>query len=84
MPCLDSDGRLTAVAERVLGAAASRGGSLDADAVASAADVPLYRARASLRELASAGLVLAEGSGYRIAPAGERLLRAAAAAPRTG
>lgn len=83
MPCVNADGTLTEVAERVLRAAASRGVVNDAD-VAALAGVPLYRARASLRELGAAGLVAAEGGSYRLSAAGEQLLRATEVEPRTG
>lgn len=84
MPCVNADGTLTEVADRVLRAAASRGGVVSDADVAAAAGVPLYRARASLRELAAAGLVGAEGTSYRLAPAGEKLLHATEVEPRTG
>lgn len=84
MPCVAADGTLNVVAERVLRSAAERGGTLSAEDVSALAGVPLYRARASLRELAAAGLVVGESSGYRLAPAGDQLLRASNVEPRTG
>lgn len=76
MPCINADGSLTVVGELVLGSA--HAGDLDPGSAARAAGVPLYRARASLRELAAAGLIAADdGTRYRITPAGEALLRSA-------
>lgn len=76
MPCLNADGSLTAVAERVLGGALD--GDIDPESAARAAGVPLYRARASLRELAAAGLIAAaDEKRYRITLAGEALLHGA-------
>lgn len=75
MPCVNADGSLTTVGERVLGAA--RGALLDAESVARTAQVALYRARASLRELSAAGLLAERGGKYYITPAGEALLTGA-------
>lgn len=76
MPCIGPDGTLTPVAAEVLRAAGGAAGAT-ADDIARVAGVPLYRARASLRELVDAGLLAADAGRYRATPAGSaRLARA--------
>lgn len=60
MACLNPDGTLTVVAAAVLGALEADG--LEEAELAAAAALPLWRLRASLRELAGAGL-LADRTG---------------------
>jgi len=82
MPCVNADGTLTPVAERVLRSLRAPGVMRTADEVAREAAVPLYRSRASLRELEGAGLVVLDGSAYRLTPAGAAKLDAPVPAGR--
>jgi len=82
MPCVNADGTLTPVAERVLRSMHAPGATRTPDEVAREAAVPLYRARASLRELDSAGFVALDGSAYRLTPAGAAKLDAPVPAGR--
>lgn len=77
MACIDEKGAVTAVAARVLQAVADEGGATAED-VARLAALPLFRARASLRELASEGLVGADGDRHRVTERGRALLGARA------
>ena len=67
MPCIDDKGTLSPVAERLLRAMAD-GHSWSAVDVARAAELPLFRVRATLRELAAEELVSpAEPDAFRLA-----------------
>lgn len=74
MACVNPDGSLTPIAIQVLRGIASQHAGATADAIARAAGVPVYRARASLRELHHAGLVEDEGTSHRITDAGRARL----------
>lgn len=75
MACLNPDGTLTIVARAVLTALARPAVAAE---VARRAGVPLYRARASLREMGGHRLVDAEGDGeaavWRLTEAGTEAL----------
>lgn len=68
MACVNADGTLTAVAERVLRALLDD--VLTPEEIARATEIPLYRARASLRELAAAGYLAEDAGGWRLTDAG--------------
>lgn len=72
MACVNPDGTISAVAGKVL-VAADQGA--DERAMAEAAGVPVYRVRASLRELVQAGLLTQADGAWAVTDAG----RAAAA-----
>lgn len=74
MPCVNADGTLTPVAIQVLRGMEFLHGANSADAIARAAGIPVYRARASLRELQHAGLVADEGTAHRLTEAGRARL----------
>lgn len=74
MACVNPDGTLTPVAVQVLRGMASLHAASNVDAIARAAGLPVYRARASLRELQNAGLVADEGTAHRITEAGRSRL----------
>jgi hypothetical protein len=65
MPCVNSDGSLTPVAAQVLGALATVEAPGADDVVARAVALPVYRVRATLRELQAAGLI-EEVKGRRV------------------
>jgi DNA-binding IclR family transcriptional regulator len=67
MACLNPDGTLTAVARRVLTALEPPAADQE---VAQRADLPLYRVRASLREMGTAKLVATDGDSFRITEIG--------------
>lgn len=69
MGCIDPDGTVTVAARAVLRALASGGTAED---VARAAAMPLYRVRASLRELVAAGLVIEASGQYTLTGSGQR------------
>lgn len=69
MACINADGTLTPVASGVL-RAVNAAAEASAEEVSRVAGVPLYRARASLRELVDAGLLAEEGGRYRVSEAG--------------
>lgn len=71
MACVDPEGRLSPVARKVLAAIA---GGADVPEVAQLAAVPVFRVRASLRELAEAGLLESEGATFRLTEAGRAAL----------
>lgn len=71
MACVQPDGSLTAVARKVL--RAIEGGAALAEA-AREAGVPVYRVRASLRELTEAGLVRADGERWEVTDEGRAAL----------
>lgn len=71
MACINSDGSLTLVARDVLGA-------LDQprviEEIRDIAHQPVYRVRASLREMGELGLVVKTDDGYSITEAGRAKL----------
>ncbi|HEX5972679.1 MAG TPA: FaeA/PapI family transcriptional regulator [Gemmatimonadaceae bacterium] len=76
MPCVNADGSLTPVAAQVLGALASVPAPATTDAVANAAELPLYRVRSTLRELQLAGLVAEVDANRVLTPEGRARLAA--------
>ena len=79
MPCVNADGSLTPVAAKVLGARAALDGDGADDAVARATNLPLYRVRATLRELELAGLIADVDANRVLTPEGRAKLAAATA-----
>lgn len=71
MACVNPDGTLTTVARGVLRAIAD--GSALGD-IAADVGLPLYRVRASLRELTEAGFVLREGEALTVTRTGAEAL----------
>ena len=78
MACVATDGSLTAVAAQVLGALATAAAPGAEDVVAGAAGLPIYRVRATLRELEREHLVEDVGGVRVLTPAGRAKLDAAA------
>jgi DNA-binding IclR family transcriptional regulator len=72
--CTNPDGTLAPVAVKVLRALASLSAGASVDTIARNIDMPVYRARATLRELGGAGLVVTAGSDHRISEAGIKSL----------
>jgi hypothetical protein len=73
MACITPDGTVTVQARKVLNAFLGRATPEDA---AAATELPVYRIRSSLRELLAAGLIVAEGDGYRTTEAGRERIAA--------
>lgn len=74
MPCTTADGKPTPTARQVL--ASLQGGGLAVDAIASAAGLPLFRVRSSMRELLSAGWVREAAEGrYELSDPGRDILK---------
>lgn len=71
MACVEPDGTLSTVAREVLEALAD---GLDAPAIAARLGRPLFRVRASLRELTEAGLVTATADGHALTDDGRARL----------
>ena len=67
MACVNPDGTVTASATAILTALRS---PATAEQVAPLAGLPVFRVRSALRELAGAGLVVAEDGRYRLTEAG--------------
>ena len=67
MACVNADGTITATARALL---QSLDSPLRPEAIAAKIGVPLFRVRASLRELRDAGLVEGSESMYRVTAAG--------------
>ena len=87
MGCVNPDGSLTPVALQVLRALSALPDGGDAEAVAAATGRPLYRARASLRELEAAGFVMLDRGAHRLTSAGRTKIGATpqlATAPALG
>lgn len=79
MGCINADGSLTPVALQVLRALAASTEPVTGDVVARVTGLPVYRARASLRELQSAGLVTSQNGAPRLSAVGQARLDALAA-----
>jgi DNA-binding IclR family transcriptional regulator len=77
MACVNPDGTLSTVAARVLERVAAGADERD---IAASAGVPVYRVRASLRELVQAGLLSQADGAWTVTEAG----RAAAARAGAG
>jgi predicted transcriptional regulator len=71
MACIAPDGALTPQAKVVLGAMVAPAHLED---VARQTGLPLFRIRASVRELAQAGLLEESGGAYRVTAAGREKL----------
>lgn len=67
MPCMDSSGQVNELARKIL-AALAEGAPLSE--VAKKTDLPLYRIRSGVRELAEAGLVETKDETYVVTEAG--------------
>jgi predicted transcriptional regulator len=72
MACLNPDGTLTAIARAVLDAVEA--GIAGEVALAQAANIPLWRLRASLREIGAVGLIEAAGEGHMLTDKGREVL----------
>ncbi|MFD2263334.1 hypothetical protein ACFSM5_10585 [Lacibacterium aquatile] len=72
MACLNPDGTLTRIARAVL--TAVEAGAEDEATLAQTASLPLWRLRASLREIGAAGLIRAEGKGHILTAKGREVL----------
>jgi len=70
--CLNPDGTLTAIARAVLGAVEA--GVSGEVPLAEAAGIPLWRLRASLREIGAVGLIVAMGEGHMLTDKGREVL----------
>lgn len=71
MACISPDGTLSEPARKVLRSLVQGKGL---EEVAAEVDVPLYRIRSSVRELAQAGLVQESGTVFLTTPAGRAKL----------
>lgn len=74
MACVNADGTITPTAKALLQSLETPRG---AEEIAAALGLPLFRVRSSLRELAEAGLVAAEGDHYRTTEEGRKKAAAA-------
>jgi len=71
MPCIRSDGSLSAAAKKVMAAMEN---PITLEAVAASSGLPLYQIRSSVRELVEAGLVAVQGDHYVMTEDGRRKL----------
>lgn len=71
MACIDPDGNISTVARAVL---AALGQGHDLPRAAREAGVPLYRVRASVRELVAADLLVEAGDGFALTDAARALI----------
>lgn len=71
MACVNPDGTVTEMARKVL---AAIGQGATAEQVAQVAGAPLYRVRATTRELVAAGLVVESGGAWTLTEAGRARL----------
>ena len=83
MGCVNPDGSLTPVALQMLRALSALPDGGDAESVAMATGRPLYRARASLRELEAAGFVMLDRGAHRVTSAGRAKIGATPAIAST-
>ena len=83
MGCVNPDGSLTPVALQVLRALLALPEGGDAESVALATGRPLYRARASLRELEAGGFVMLDRGAHRVTNSGRAKLGVAPAVAST-
>jgi hypothetical protein len=74
MGCVNADGSLTPLAQQVLRSLSALPDGGDAESVAELTGRPLYRARASLRELEGAGFVTLDRGAHRLTTAGRAKL----------
>ncbi|MEQ9815549.1 MAG: hypothetical protein RLO50_22445 [Azospirillaceae bacterium] len=81
MACINPDGTLTAIARAVLGHLAGATKGITPGDLAAGTGLPLYRARASLRELGAADLVAEHGGGWRLTGLGREALEIDLATP---
>ena len=68
MACINSDGTLSSTAQSVLQACQA---PATLNQIARMTDLPVYRVRASLRELIEAGLLVESPQGFQVTPAGK-------------
>lgn len=71
MACVNPDGSISGVARKVLASLVESG---DVAAAAAAAGLPVYRVRASLRELVQAGFVEEGDDGWTVTDTGRSVL----------
>ena len=71
MPCISTKGKLMPTARKILRAT---GGPISASEVSKTTGLPLYRVRASLRELGEEGLIEATGDRFHITESGKQKL----------
>ena len=71
MACINAQGELTESAQKIL---AALDGPATADAVAERTNLPLFRVRSGLREMAEAGLVEAQEGVYALTGRGRSVL----------
>ena len=76
MPCIDSNGQLSEAARRILAALEQ---PRTIEQLAAALNLPLYRVRSGVREMAEAGLVGEANGVFAVTPRGRQL--AAVATP---
>lgn len=72
MACLNPDGTLTQIARAVLTGVET--GPLGEEPLAKTAGIPVWRLRASLREIGAAGLITAAGEGHMLTDKGREVL----------
>jgi len=84
MGCVNPDGSLTPVALQVLRTLSELPDGGDAESGAAATGRPLYRARASLRELEAAGFVMLDRGAHRVTSAGRAKIGVAPAVASSG
>jgi hypothetical protein len=71
MACINPDGTLTPTAQAVISALKT---CSSAGEIGLATGLPIYRVRATIRELIEAGLVLEKGGQYQLADSGKERL----------
>jgi Mn-dependent DtxR family transcriptional regulator len=74
MACVNADGTITATAKALLKSLET---ALSAEDIARRLGQPLFRVRSSLRELAEAGFVVAQGDKYQTTEEGKKKAAAA-------
>jgi predicted transcriptional regulator len=72
MPCINPDGKPTASGFRILRAIKEGKGS--PEEIAQSTEIPIFRVRSGLREMAEAGLTSAKGDKYELSPQGRELV----------
>ena len=71
MPCVNADGSLTPIAQRVLESLLTPG---TVSQICERSGIPLYRVRGSLRELTALGTIQETGELFEITPHGREIL----------
>ncbi|WP_216831425.1 hypothetical protein [Alkalihalobacterium elongatum] len=72
MACVTSDGNLTSSAKDLLQVIQHE--ALSADQIAKKINMPLFKVRSNLRDMASMGFVIEENESYKMNPKVEKLL----------